>query len=158
MNVKNKLSIAWRIVKLSLLVGLLISVGLLILGIGGYFIFEETRPPLLITKSPLTPYLTTDMALSLLQEKGLLFFTGCTLEGEPYNYQSCVIEIAQEENQWTWIVTITYDGLFDDSIRATRIKAIIAYQDDQWIVKESSETQKCWPNRGHQDFSTEFCV
>jgi len=136
----------------------LVVVALLLLGTKGYLMFKETESLLPATESPLTPYLTIDMALSLLQEKELLFFTGCALEGEPYNYQSCVIEIAQEENQWTWIVTITYDGLFDDSIRATRIKAIIAYQDDQWIVKESSETQKCWPNRGHQDFSTEFCV
>ena len=136
----------------------LVVIALLLLGTRSYFIFEETRPPLLITESLLTPYLTTDMALSLLQEKGLLFFTGCALEGEPYNYQSCIIEIAQEENQWIWTATITYDGLFDDSIRATRIKAIVAYQDGQWIVKESSETQKCWPNRGHQEFSTEFCV
>lgn len=136
----------------------LVVVALLLLGTKGYLMFKETESLLPATESPLTPYLTIDMALSLLQEKELLFFTGCALEGEPYNYQSCVIEIAQEENQWTWIVTITYDGLFDDSIRATRIKAIVAYQDGQWIVKESSETQKCWPNRGHQDFSTEFCV
>ena len=136
----------------------LVVVALLLLGTKGYLMFKETESLLPATESPLTPYLTIDMALSLLQEKELLFFTGCALEGEPYNYQSCVIEIAQEENQWTWIVTITYDGLFDDSIRATRIKATIAYQDDQWIVRESSETQKCWPGRGHQEFSTEFCI
>ncbi len=131
----------------------------LLLGIGSYFVFVEIiESPLPATESPLTPYLTTDMALSLLQEKELLFFTGCVLEGEPHSYQSCVIEVSQEENQWMWIVTITYDGLFDDSIRATRIKATIAYQDDQWIVRESSETQKCWPGRGHQEFSTEFCI
>jgi len=148
MNYKNNLYIA------------LVVIALLLLGTKGYFMLTEgTESPLSITKSPLTPYLTTDMALSLLRGKDLLFpFAGCYLEGEPHSYQSCVIEIAQEENQWIWTATITYDGLFDDSIRATRIKATVAYQDGQWIVKESSETQKCWPNRGHQDFSTEFCV
>jgi len=148
MNYKNNLYIA------------LVVVALLLLGTGSYFVFiERTKSPLPVTESPLTPYLTTDMALSLLREKDLLSpFAGCYLEGEPYSYQSCVIEIAQEANQWMWTATITYNGLFDDSIRATRIKAIVAYQDGQWIVKESSETQKCWPNRGHQEFSAEFCV
>ncbi len=137
----------------------LIVVILLLLGIGGYFaLIERTKPSLPITGSPIAPYLTKDMVISLLQEKELLFFTGCALEGEPYNYQSCVIEIevVQEESQW--IATITYDGLFDDSVRATKIRAIIAYQNDEWIVGESSRTHKCWPNRGHQEFSTEFCL
>ena len=145
MNHKNNLRIV------------LVAIAVLLLGIGSYFVFtERTGSPLLLTESPLTPYLTTDMALSLLQEKELLFFTGCALEGESYSYQSCSIEVTQEKNQW--ITTITYDGLFDDSIRATRIIAVIAYQDGQWIVEEFSETQKCQPNRGHQYFSAELCI
>jgi len=131
----------------------------LLLGIGGYFaLIETTKYPLPTTKSLIAPYLTRDMAISLLQEKELLFFTGCALEGEPYNYQSCVIEIETIQEESQWVATITYDGLFDDSIRATRIRAIITYQNDEWVVGEFSETQKCQPNRGHQDFSTEFCI
>jgi len=145
MNQKNSLNIA------------LIVFGFLLLGIGGYFVFiEKTESPLLAPESSLAPYLTRDMALSLLQGKELLFFTECVEEGIQGDYGSCIIDITQEENQW--IVTITHSGLFDDSISATRIRAIVTHQDDQWIVGESSETQKCWPNRGHQDFSTEFCV
>ena len=102
------------------------------------------------------PYLTRDIALSLLQEKELLFFAECVEGGIQGDYNSCIMDITQEENQW--IVTITHSGLFDDSISATRIRAIITYQDDRWIVREYSETQKCQPNRGQQEFSTEFCL
>ncbi len=136
----------------------LVVIAVMLLGTGGYWFIERAGAPLPATESPLTPYLTTDMALSLLQEKELLFFTGCALEGEPYNYQSCIIEIefTQEKNQW--IATIIYDGLFDDSVRATKIRAIIAHQDNQWVVEGSSTTQKCQLGRGHQDFSTELCI
>jgi len=147
MNHKNNLHIV------------LVVITIVLLGIGSYFVFtERTGSPLPTTESPLTPYLTTDMALSLLQEKELLFFAGCALEGDLYNYQSCIIETepTQEKNQW--IATIIYDGLFDDSVRAIKIRAIIAHQDNQWVVKESSETQKCQPNRGHQYFSAELCI
>jgi len=138
----------------------LVVIIVMLLGIGAYFVFiERTESPLPATESPPTPYLTTNMALSLLQEKNLLAFNECSLEGDTYNYQSCVIEVVQsiqEENQWA--TTITYDGLFDDSIRATRSRFIITYQDGQWDVGGFYKTQKCWPDRGHQEFAAKLCI
>jgi len=97
----------------------------------------------------LRPELTKEVALSLLQSE-------CISEGVVGAYASCVVNILEEENQW--VVTITYDGLFDDSVRATRFRAIITHKEGQWIKGEIVQTQKCWPNRGHQYFSIERCI
>jgi len=98
--------------------------------------------------------LTNEIVLSLL--KNNLLGDECRQEGIGGYYNSCVINISKENNQW--MVVITYDGLFDDSVRASRIQTNVVYQDGQWLKGEIFRTQKCWPGRGHQEFSTELCI
>jgi len=97
------------------------------------------------------PYLTQSMVLSLLDRE-------CLAEGDPYSYTSCIVNILEEEKEKQWLITIIYDGLKDDSVRASKITSIITYQEGQWVVDETTQTQKCWPGRGHQYFSSELCI
>ena len=131
---------------------ILISIIVIVLLVGvGVFAWLQFVQPEPQTEEKLGPYLTQGMALSLLGRE-------CLAEGNPYNYTSCVVNILEEEKEKQWLVTIIYDGLFDDSVRAIQITSIITYQEGQWIVNEVTQTQKCWPNRGHQYFSAEFCI
>jgi len=109
---------------------------------------KQETPKVNQTPTP-TPELTKEIALSLLKME-------CSPERVPGKYGSCHIDISKETDQW--VVTITYDGLYDDSIKAERIRTIVRYKDGQWLKGEVSKTQQCWPGRGHQDFSAEPCL
>ncbi len=111
----------------------------------------DIRAPQEQKETPLAPYLTRDMALSLLGRE-------CLAEGDVYNYASCALDIQRREAENQWNVLITYDGLKDDSIRASQISTMISYQEGEWVVGEIIETQKCQPGRGHQYFSAELCI
>jgi hypothetical protein len=124
--------------KLVILVGIII----ILFGIFGYlkmFVKQRIFPP----------ELTKENALSLLGRE-------CIPSGVAGKYRSCNIEILKEGNRW--VVNLTYNGLYDDSVKAERIKAIIEYKEGQWVKSEVSQTQQCWPERGHQDFSPEPCL
>jgi len=123
----------------------------LLVGVGIFAWLQFAQPKPRVKETPLRPYLTQDMALSLLNRE-------CLAEGDIDNYASCVVNISEEEKEKQWLVTITYDGLFDDSVRASQIISTINYQEGEWIVGEITQTQKCQPGRGHQYFSTEFCI
>jgi len=113
-------------------------------------IFDKILSTFKFTKSVIQSELTKETVLSLL--KGDLFDSKCG-GGE---YKSCKIDITKVSSDW--LVTVTYDGLYDDSVKAIRYKTAITYQDGKWISGNVSKTQQCWPNRGHQDFSSELCV
>ena len=56
-------------------------------------------------------------------------------------------------------VTVTLDGLFDDSVRAQRFVLVLAQGDDgSWRLDSAEATQRCHEGRGHQTFSAEPCV
>ena len=56
-------------------------------------------------------------------------------------------------------VTVTADGLLDDSVRATRFEMQLARRSDaSWRLTSARWSQKCQPNRGHQDFTPALCV
>ncbi|MDI6821121.1 MAG: DUF5667 domain-containing protein [Patescibacteria group bacterium] len=57
-----------------------------------------------------------------------------------------------------WYVTVTYDGLHNDSTRAARFSASAYYVNGSWSLGEPIRTQQCWSGRGHQDFSAEPCL
>lgn len=137
---------------------ILVIIIVILVGLVGYFAFirKPEAPPVTPTPSPTTEEaeLTNEIALSLL--KNDLFGGECRPEGAVYDYDSCTMNISKENNQW--IVTITYDGLKDDSIKASRIRTNVTYQNGQWVKGEISRSQQCWPGRGHQDFSAELCI
>jgi hypothetical protein len=56
------------------------------------------------------------------------------------------------------VVTVTVEGLEDDSIRDERMEVAVVEDGDVWVVGSAGWSQRCWPNRGHQDFSVGPCV
>ncbi len=64
-----------------------------------------------------------------------------------------------EFDETTGVVSITYSGLLDDSIAATR-QLVQTERADDGLLRFVSGTsaQQCQPGRGHQDFSTEPCI
>jgi hypothetical protein len=56
-------------------------------------------------------------------------------------------------------IEVTSWGLPDDSVEAARFRVRLAEQPDgTWRVTQARWSQKCWPGRGHQDFSTVPCI
>jgi len=110
------------------------------------------------------PELTEEDVLSLLRDECIInkynscvsIKDGCYLKGVENEYRSCILDISKEKDRW--VVMITYDGLYDDSIKAERISAIVVHKNKEWIISEIFEEYQCQPGRGHQDFSTELCL
>lgn len=103
---------------------------------------------------PDRPILTNEIALFILKDD--LFFEECRLEGVEDKYKSCVVNISQDGNQW--VIAITYDGLYDDSVKASRVQTTAIYKEGKWIKSDILRSQQCWPGRGHEDFSSELCI
>lgn len=80
----------------------------------------------------------------------------CRAEGVAEAYRSCTLEAVREGEGYR--VTVTYDGFFDDSVKASRVEATVTWSGGVWVRGAVTETQQCWPDRGHQDFSAELCV
>jgi len=56
-------------------------------------------------------------------------------------------------------VVATLDRLLDDSVRAQRYVLRLERQaDGTWRLRSARWAQRCWPGRGHQDFSPQPCV
>jgi len=56
-------------------------------------------------------------------------------------------------------ITITIDGLFDESIRGELYQlSLEKNQRGLWQLKEAQKAWRCWCQRGHDDFSIEFCL
>jgi hypothetical protein len=55
-------------------------------------------------------------------------------------------------------VTVTRDGLADDSTRALRYRIVLERADDEsWRLRSAQRTQRCQRGRGSQEFSTKLC-
>lgn len=64
---------------------------------------------------------------------------------------------AEETNAMT--LTVTNEGLLDDSVRAERY--VFDLKKDSrgvWTVTSAQKSWSCWQNRGHQDFSAVPCI
>jgi hypothetical protein len=56
-------------------------------------------------------------------------------------------------------VTVTRDGLADDSVRAVRYVIELERGDNgTWRLRSAQRVQRCQPERGHQDFSPQLCT
>lgn len=55
-------------------------------------------------------------------------------------------------------VTVTLDGLLDDSVRAERWTLDFEPDGDTYRLTAATWAQRCQPGRGHQDFSPELCT
>lgn len=57
------------------------------------------------------------------------------------------------------VVTVTKEGLADDSIGAIRYVLEFERQaDDSWRLRSAAWAQRCQGGRGHQDFTSELCI
>lgn len=72
---------------------------------------------------------------------------------------SVVMEASPPEGADEALVTVTEDGLADDSVGAIRYVLEFERQaDGSWRLLSATWAQRCQSRRGHQDFSTELCV
>jgi hypothetical protein len=55
-------------------------------------------------------------------------------------------------------VTVTQDGLADDSVRATRNVLRFVPAGTKWRLESAVRAQRCQPGRGHQNFAPGACV
>ena len=48
----------------------------------------------------------------------------------------------------------------DDSVRDLRfvLRLRLDREGNVWVLQSARWSQRCWPGRGHQSFSTQFCV
>ncbi len=68
------------------------------------------------------------------------------------------VEIIASDDSETWVLA-TEEGLMDDSVRGVRYRLrFVPTADNQWELVEAGRQQTCWPNRGHQDWRTDFCI
>ena len=65
---------------------------------------------------------------------------------------------ASPEGTGPQTVTVTLDGLLDDSIRAERWTLGFEQVDETYRLTAALREQLCQPGRGHQRFSAEPCI
>jgi len=65
---------------------------------------------------------------------------------------------ASAEGAGPEIVTVTLDGLFDDSIRSERWTLTFEPEGETYRLTAAEWALRCHPGRGHEDFSAEPCV
>jgi hypothetical protein len=56
------------------------------------------------------------------------------------------------------VVTVTLDGLPDDSVRAERWTLTFAPEDGTYRLAQARRAQRCRSGRGHAGFSAERCI
>lgn len=71
------------------------------------------------------------------------------------NYSYTVVKEKLDSNKI--ILTVTQEGLNDDSLFGQKSILTVDSVDGKWQVEEIKELYKCWPERGHQEWSAEFC-
>jgi hypothetical protein len=129
-----------------ILVLLIIAVGIIFAFQSRWFYDEENAREL-----------TKDLALGLVHDN--LIEGECRSTGADELYRSCVIDLKYTEEEKAWLITVVYEGFFDDSVRGSRMRAKAVFENESWIiVGEPIEDFQCWSSRGHEDFSTELCI
>jgi hypothetical protein len=63
-----------------------------------------------------------------------------------------------EGNSGEATVTVTREGLADDSVRAVRYELLLERTEEgTWRLRSARRLQRCQPQRGHQGFSAQLC-
>ncbi len=65
---------------------------------------------------------------------------------------------ASAEGMGPQTVTVTLDGLADDSVRGERWRLAFEQDGETYRLTTALREQRCQPNRGHQGFSADDCV
>jgi hypothetical protein len=74
---------------------------------------------------------------------------------EPGGPESPTVTVSELADQQ---VTVTLEGLADDSVAAERYVLELEEHDGHWSLASARWEQRCQPMRGHQEFSPELCV
>lgn len=56
------------------------------------------------------------------------------------------------------VVTIEELDLLDDSVSAEKTIFKMNYSDNRWQIVSKEKKQRCWPGRGHQEYSDKLCL
>lgn len=75
-------------------------------------------------------------------------------EGEAYREESTIPSESAEEK----VLLFTTTGLADDSVRGIRYRLEFERADGQWRLRWVGQQVTCWPERGHEDWSTAPCL
>jgi hypothetical protein len=129
-----------------ILVLLIIAVSIIFVFQSKWFIDEEK-----------TQELTNDLALELVRNK--LINGECISKGVDELYRSCVINLEEMKEKNVLLITVIYEGFFDDSVRGSRLRIKATFKNNEWVTEgEAIEDFQCWPGRGHENFSAELCI
>jgi hypothetical protein len=55
-------------------------------------------------------------------------------------------------------VLVTFDGLFDDSVRSERWTLVFQPEGETYRLESAARALRCHPGRGHEDFAPESCL
>jgi hypothetical protein len=66
--------------------------------------------------------------------------------------------ISEGEGEGPRLVTVTLDGLLDDSVRAERWMLVVEPGDEGYTLASAIRTLQCQPGRGHEEFTAEPCA
>ena len=87
-------------------------------------------------------------------------FLGTTCcPGERCDCQTRVVKERNTSGPASKMITITDQGIPDDSIRGYRYHiSLTKLSRGFWQLSRALRSWNCWPGRGHQDFSIERCT
>lgn len=81
--------------------------------------------------------------------------------GETFQNSASNLIITQQVNSGEFpdkaVVTIEASGMQDDSVSAEKTVFTMRHLDGKWQIVNRIKTQRCWPGRGHQEFSEQRC-
>jgi hypothetical protein len=118
---------------------------ILIAGAAAYFVYQNKVERLANENSPT---LSHEQAVALTKD----------WEGCPANEQCAnKVTVSVSKKAGESYVTVIYEGLHDDSIAAKKYIAPVYYKDGTWTLGKPAITQQCMSDRGHEDFSSEYC-
>lgn len=103
----------------------------------------------LLSKQKQTPSVNSGL-MSLLEESNYIIPSSENI--------SINLSKNRENNSYTALIE-NHSVPGDDSIKS--YKYLLNFnrnKEDYWVVTEAKESWSCWPERGHQDFSTESCL
>jgi hypothetical protein len=72
--------------------------------------------------------------------------------------RTTTVEQASPEGGGPTAVTVTLDGLADDSVRAVRYVLHFDPAGVGWRLRSATWAQRCQAGRGHEDFGASGCV
>lgn len=73
------------------------------------------------------------------------------------NYSYVIKQINMSDSN-SVIISLLEDGINDDSVKTRKVIMTLIKKDGQIVVKQIKESYKCWKDRGHENWSSVFCM